>query len=313
MSTTRDLPRARGLDDEGAVAEAARRLARTALAEDLLPGGDPTSAAIPAGHEATGVIAARSGGVVSGLEVVPAVLAAAAEEPVAGLLPGAGRLSWSPAAANGDELAAGAAVGTLSGPTAALLSVERTVLNALTHLSGVASYTHSWVARAADAASQAGVARPAIRDSRKTLPGLRLLEKRAVAHGGGSPHRFNLSDQAMVKDNHVAGAGGVVEALIRVRAAHPGLWCEVEVDSLGQLEEILGHEPDQVLLDNFSLDEVARAVALRDEKAPRVPLEASGGIALETLAGFAATGVDSIAAGALTHSAPALDLGLDLG
>jgi nicotinate-nucleotide pyrophosphorylase (carboxylating) len=178
------------------------------------------------------------------------------------------------------------------------------MLNLVCHLSGVATATAAWVA-----AVEGTNAR--IRDTRKTLPGLRALQKYAVRIGGGFNHRMGLGDAALIKDNHVAAAGSVVAALRAVRAAAPDLPCEVEVDSLEQLDEVLGEDVGLVLLDNFAIWETQVAVQRRDTRAPGVKLESSGGLALENAAAYAATGVDYLAVGALTHSVRVLDIGLD--
>jgi nicotinate-nucleotide pyrophosphorylase (carboxylating) len=207
------------------------------------------------------------------------------------------------ARADGDRLAAGDAVLTVRAPVRALLTAERTALNLLTHLSGVATATAAWV----DAVAGTGAR---IRDTRKTLPGLRLLEKYAVRCGGGVNHRLGLGDAVLIKDNHVAAAGSVGAALAAARSLAPGLPCEVEVDSLEQLDEVLALGAELVLLDNFSVELTAEAVRRRGDAATR--LESSGGLELANAMAYAATGVDFLAVGALTHSVTALDIGLDL-
>jgi nicotinate-nucleotide pyrophosphorylase (carboxylating) len=204
---------------------------------------------------------------------------------------------------DGDRLAAGDAVLTVRAPVRALLTAERTALNLLTHLSGVATATAAWV----DAVAGTGAR---IRDTRKTLPGLRLLEKYAVRCGGGVNHRLGLGDAVLIKDNHVAAAGSVGAALAAARALAPGLPCEVEVDSLDQLDEVLALGAELVLLDNFSPALTAEAVRRRGGSATR--LESSGGLELANARAYAETGVDYLAVGALTHSVTALDIGLDL-
>jgi nicotinate-nucleotide pyrophosphorylase (carboxylating) len=191
----------------------------------------------------------------------------------------------------------------VSGPAAAVLGAERTLLNFLTHLSGIASSTRRW----ADAVAGTGAA---IRDTRKTTPGLRLLEKYAVRCGGGVNHRMGLGDAALIKDNHVAAAGGVAKAIEAVRAFAPEVPLEVECDTLAEVRESLGAGARFILLDNMSLDALRAAVA-EARRYPGVRLEASGGLRLETARDVAACGVDYLAVGALTHSSPALDLGLD--
>lgn len=179
------------------------------------------------------------------------------------------------------------------------------MLNLVCHLSGIATATAAWV----DAVRGT---KPKIRDTRKTLPGLRALQKYAVRVGGGVNHRLGLGDAALIKDNHVAAAGSVVAALRAVRAAAPDLPCEVEVDSLEQLDDVLTEEPELVLLDNFAIWQTQTAVQRRDARAPAVLLESSGGLTLDTAAAYAGTGVDYLAVGALTHSVRALDIGLDV-
>ena len=188
--------------------------------------------------------------------------------------------------------------------TRPILTAERTMLNLLCHLSGIATATAAWVDAVAGT-------RCVVRDSRKTLPGLRLLQKYAVRAGGGENHRLGLGDAALIKDNHVVAAGSVVAALRAVRDAAPDLPCEVEVDTLEQLDEVLAEGADLVLLDNFPLWQTQMAVQRRDRIAPATRLESSGGLSLEQAADYAATGVDYLAVGALTHSVTVLDLGLD--
>ncbi|MDA8063844.1 MAG: carboxylating nicotinate-nucleotide diphosphorylase, partial [Actinomycetota bacterium] len=208
------------------------------------------------------------------------------------------------AVADGELVGAGQLVAAIRAPLAGLLGAERTLLNFLTHLSGVATTTRAWV----DAVAGTGCS---VRDTRKTLPGLRELEKYAVRCGGGVNHRLGLGDAALVKDNHVAAAGSVTAAVAAVRAVAPQLPLEVECDTLAQVEEALRAGVGLVLLDNMTIDQVRAAVALRSSY-PEARLEASGGLTLGSVGAVAAAGVDFVAVGALTHSAPALDLGLDL-
>jgi nicotinate-nucleotide pyrophosphorylase (carboxylating) len=196
----------------------------------------------------------------------------------------------------------GDVVVSATGPTRDLLLGERTALNLLCHLSGIATATRQWV-------DALGASSTRVRDTRKTTPGLRRLEKYAVRCGGGVNHRMSLSDAALVKDNHVISAGGVAAAFARVREAFPGVPVEVEVDSLDQLDEVLEAGADLVLLDNFTPDEMSEAVR---RTAGRAQLEASGGLTLVDAAAVGSTGVDFVAVGALTHSAPVLDIGADL-
>jgi nicotinate-nucleotide pyrophosphorylase (carboxylating) len=269
------------------------RVVRTALAEDLLHGPDATTAAtVPADAVAVGAFTARSAGVLAGVPAARAVL----DEVIGGYEV----LSALP---DGSRLAAGEPALVVRAPVRGLLTAERTALNLLCHLSGVATVTAAWVDAVAGTDAR-------IRDTRKTLPGLRLLEKYAVRCGGGVNHRLGLGDAVLVKDNHVAAAGSVAAALERVRALAPTLPCEVEVDSLDQLDDVLALGAELVLLDNFTVDETAEAVRRRGSAATL--LESSGGLVLANARAYAATGVDFLAVGALTHSAPALDLGLDL-
>jgi nicotinate-nucleotide pyrophosphorylase (carboxylating) len=272
---------------------AVEALARAALAEDLAGGVDVTSAAtVPAEQRSLGDFGCRAAGVLAGLDVAAAVLDVATD----------GAATFEFPAADGDLVEAGAVVLTARAPTRALLTGERTALNLLCHLSGVATLTRRWV----DAVEGTGAR---IRDTRKTTPGLRALEKYAVRCGGGVNHRMSLSDAALVKDNHVVAAGGVAAAFDAVRRMWPGLPVEVEVDSLEQLLSVLDAGADLVLLDNMAPDLLRQAVAVT---AGRARLEASGGLTLDTARAVAQTGVDYLAVGALTHSAPVLDIGLDL-
>ena len=273
----------------------AERAVRGALAEDLRYGPDLTSAATvgPGVRAAAGVVA-RQPGVLAGLPVALAVLDAAGVPPAAA----------EPLRADGDRIAGGCEVLRISAPLREMLGAERTLLNFLTHLSGIATSTRAW----ADAVAGTGCV---VRDTRKTTPGLRQLEKYAVRCGGGVNHRMGLGDAALVKDNHVAAAGGITAAIRAVRAAAPGLPLEVECDSLAQVREALAAGARLILLDNMGLADLRAAVALA-RPYPAVRLEASGGLRLDLARAVAETGVDFIAVGALTHSSPALDLGLDL-
>ena len=286
-------------------ASAARELILLGLAEDIGTGGDVTTQAlIPESQSGAVQIVARAPGVLAGLPVASLVFTQV--DPSIVLMP---------LAADGDWLAVGQVVAEISGKVGSLLTGERTCLNFLTHLSGIATMTRRYVD--AVAGTRAG-----IYDTRKTLPGWRVLEKYAVAAGGGKNHRMGLHDMILIKDNHLAGwqaaapdhsiAAGVqaARAWTAARAGLP-LQIEVEVDTLAQLEEALCGEPDMVLLDNMTLADMRQAVALRDARAPDVELEASGGVSLATVAAIAATGVERISVGALTHSSPALDLAFD--
>lgn len=268
---------------------------RAALAEDLRWGPDVTTAAtVDPLVTAVGEVRSRAAGVLAGLPVALAVLDAAGIDPAGASL----------ALADGDRVAPGQLVAELRAPLAGLLTAERTLLNFLTHLSGVATTTRAWVDAVAGTACE-------VRDTRKTLPGLRELEKYAVRCGGGVNHRLGLGDAALVKDNHVAAAGSVAAAVAAVRAVAPEVPLEVECDTLAQVEEALAAGVGLVLLDNMTPGEVRAAVALRSSH-PGARLEASGGLTLASVAEVAAAGVDFVAVGALTHSSPALDLGLDL-
>ena len=262
-----------------------------ALAEDLQEAGDVTSlATIPAEQRAIADVVARKDGIVAGLAVAEAVFVRL----------GAARTERR--AKDGEHVRAGDVLMTVEGPVRGLLTAERTALNLLTHLSGVATLTGKWV----EAVSGT---RARVRDSRKTLPGLRALEKYAVRCGGGVNHRMSLSDAALIKDNHVVAAGGVAEAFRAVRERYPELPIEVEVDRIDQLGPVLDEGAEEILLDNFTVEETAQAVHIVRNRAK---LEASGGLTLELARDVAETGVDYLAVGALTHSAPALDIALDL-
>jgi nicotinate-nucleotide pyrophosphorylase (carboxylating) len=265
-------------------------LVRAALAEDLAGGGDVTGRLLPHAQLSTR-LTARKAGVIAGLQ--PARIACALVDP---------QIIFHARVDDGAKIEAGGVVATLSGPAASVLTAERTVLNFLTHLSGVATLTAAYVAAVARTGGR-------IAGTRKTLPGLRALQKEALVAGGAWPHRFGLSDAILIKDNHIAAAGSVSAALVRAReiAGHMRV-IEIEVDSLAQLDEALPFAPHAVLLDNFTLADLAEAV--RRAKGKTV-LEASGGVTLDSVRAIAETGVDVISVGALTHSAPALDLGLD--
>lgn len=281
-------------DDE--LAEARTTIAR-ALDEDLRYGPDVTSlATVSAETTTTARMVTRGCGVAAGVDVALLVLDAVL---------GADGYDVVDRVADGTRLESGDSLLTVEARTRDLLTAERTMLNLVCHLSGIASETARWVA-AVDGT------RAAIRDTRKTLPGLRLLQKYAVRVGGGVNHRLGLGDAALIKDNHVAAAGGVLPALRAVRDLAPDLPCEVEVDSLEQLDEILAENVELVLLDNFPVWQTQIAVQRRDSRAPRTKLESSGGLSLDAAAEYAGTGVDFLAVGALTHSVRVLDVGLDV-
>ena len=267
------------------------------LDEDLRYGPDvTTNATVPADAVAEAALVAREAGVAAGVEVALMVL----DEVL-----GPQGYQVEDRVEDGTRLQAGQSLLHLQAPTRGLLTAERTLLNLVCHLSGIATATARWV----DAVEGTGAK---IRDTRKTLPGLRALQKYAVRVGGGVNHRMGLGDAALIKDNHVAAAGSVVAALRAVRAAAPGLPCEVEVDTLEQLDEVLAEDVQLILLDNFPVWQTQIAVQRRDARAPGVLLESSGGLSLDTAAEYAGTGVEYLAVGALTHSVRVLDIGLDL-
>jgi nicotinate-nucleotide pyrophosphorylase (carboxylating) len=278
-------------------AAACRRLIDLALAEDLGRTGDRTSlATIPAGTTATAAFVARSAGVVAGLPAAEMVCATV--DPA---------LAFTVVTPDGSRVERGTVLATVAGNLQSVLAAERTALNFLQRLSGVATLTRTFVDAAAGFPAK-------ILDTRKTTPGWRLLEKYAVRMGGGVNHRVGLYDGILIKDNHLAGLGGDVRRAVEAARAYPGnagLPVEVEVDTLDQLEHALAVRADIVLLDNMAPDQLRAAVERRNAVAPGVLLEASGGVNLSTVRAIAATGVDRISVGALTHSAPALDIGLD--
>jgi nicotinate-nucleotide pyrophosphorylase (carboxylating) len=314
------------------------QVAAAALDEDLGGGADVTTeSTIAAGAQGTAHLIARGEGVVAGLPIAEAVFYVAAShapEAVAGGEdsaqpfrlhrlrgddppgpPASGRepltadvefadsrISVRYFATDGDRVRGGDRLLTVAGPTRTLLTAERTALNLACHLSGIATLTRRWV----DAVAGTGAK---IRDTRKTLPGLRALQKYAVRCGGGVNHRMSLSDAALVKDNHLAAAGSITAAFAAVSAAAPGLPIEIECDTLAQVKEAVEAGATLILLDNFAVAEMTAAVTL---VAGRARLEASGGLTLQRAREVAGTGVDYLAVGALTHSAPALDIALDL-
>ena len=262
-----------------------------AVAEDL-PGEDVTSAAtLDPDETGWADLVARADGVVAGLPVAELVFRYVV-----------GDVELRRTATDGDRVHRGDVLLSVHGPVPALLTAERTALNFLCHLSGVATATHRWVEALAGTGAR-------VRDTRKTTPGFRTMEKYAVRCGGGVNHRGSLSDQALVKDNHVLAAGGVVQAYDAVRARYPDLPVQVEVTTLAQLEELLAAGAPDILLDNMSTDQMAEAVRIT---AGRARLEASGGLTVERAREVAETGVDFLAVGALTHSAPVLDIAMDL-
>ncbi|MGW5358782.1 carboxylating nicotinate-nucleotide diphosphorylase [Actinopolymorpha pittospori] len=285
-----------GLEQAGLDVEDALRVVRTALTEDLRYGPDVTTAAtVAADARAEADLAPRRRGVLAGGALVPAVLDLVAP----------GEFEVLSQEADGSRLEAGKPALVLRGPVRALLTAERTALNLVCHLSGIATETAAWV----EAVAGTGCA---IRDTRKTMPGLRVLEKYAVRCGGGVNHRMGLGDAVLVKDNHVVAAGSVAAALAAVRAQAPDLPREVEVTTLEELDSVLAAAAELVLLDNFTPAQCAEAVRRTRAAGTGTRLEASGGITLDVARSYAETGVDYLAVGALTHSAPALDLGLDM-
>ena len=268
-----------------------QELIEMAIREDIPAGIDITSAAT-IGDDQIGAAEyrLRESGVIAGIPVAKAVLNRLGitdiETPVI----------------DGDENSAGTIVIVARGNIRALLLAERTTLNFLTHLSGIATLTRRWVNEVSGTQCQ-------VRDTRKTTPGWRVLEKYAVRMGGGTNHRMSLSDAALIKDNHIVAAGGVLKAFEMVRSQYPDADIEIEVDTLNQLKEVLVGNPDLIMLDNMSVEQCREAVAIVNGK---TKLEASGGLSLNNANAYAQTGVDYIAVGALTHSAKALDIGLDL-
>lgn len=285
----------------GLEVDAVRRLISVALDEDLHNGPDvTTNSTVPAKQRSAGAFASRQTGCIAGLSIAGAVF---------DMVCGAENVVFSQLVADGARVEPGTRVASVEGPTRGLLTAERTALNLLGHLSGVATATSQW----ADAIASTNAK---VRDTRKTTPGMRALEKYAVRCGGGVNHRMSLSDAALVKDNHIVAAGGVAEAFAAVRAAAPSIVLEIEVDTIDQLRTALAAGADLVLLDNMKPDVLREAVALAAQHLAStgraVVLEASGGLTLENARSVAATGVNYISVGALTHSAKVLDIGLDL-
>ena len=267
-----------------------RELIKRAIAEDLAGGEDITSVATVAGSsKIVADFVARKNGVIAGIEMAQGVL----EE--------VGLSDFAVFVRDGESVSAGKVLLTVRGDTRAILLAERTALNFLGHLSGIATLTRTWV-DAIDGTSCK------VRDTRKTTPGMRLLEKAAVVAGGGTNHRLSLSDASLIKDNHIAAAGSVTAAFMKVREKYPHSEIEIEVDTLDQLQEVLPLKPDLVLLDNMSVEECKQAVVISHGA---TKLEASGGLSIENAKAYAMTGVDYLAVGALTHSAPNFDIGLD--
>ena len=263
---------------------------KDAISEDLAGGQDLTSVAtITQSQVSTADFTTRASGVVSGLHVVAAVLEYC------------GVNHYEVLVDEGAKVSVGKVLITAQGNTQKILLAERTALNFLSHLSGVSTLTNQWVSEISGTKCQ-------IRDTRKTTPGLRMLEKFAVRMGGGVNHRLSLSQAALIKDNHIMAAGSISDAFNAIKKMYPDKSIEIEVDSIDQLKEAIRLKPDLILLDNMSTNQCSEAVSITNGL---VKLEASGGIAITNAKAYAATGVDYLAIGSLTHSAPALDIGLD--
>jgi nicotinate-nucleotide pyrophosphorylase (carboxylating) len=263
---------------------------KDAISEDLAGGQDLTSVAtITQSQVSTADFTTRASGVVSGLHVVAAVLEYC------------GVNHYEVLVDEGAKVSAGKVLITAQGNTQKILLAERTALNFLSHLSGISTLTNQWVSEISGTKCQ-------IRDTRKTTPGLRMLEKFAVRMGGGVNHRLSLSQAALIKDNHIMAAGSISDAFNAIKKMYPDKSIEIEVDSIDQLKEAIKLKPDLILLDNMSTDQCSEAVSITNGL---VKLEASGGITITNAKAYAATGVDYLAIGSLTHSAPALDIGLD--
>ena len=276
--------------DQGLNPDAINSKVSEALSEDSITDDLTSQATINQSQVSSARFVTRKSGVIAGCLVAAAVLEQC------------GIKEYELLVKDGQEVSANTELIRLKAETRAILKAERTALNFLSHLSGIATITNLWV-------KEVSSSKTAIRDTRKTTPGLRELEKYAVRMGGGLNHRMNLSDQALIKDNHIAAAGSVSEAINRVKKAAPGALIEVEVDTLEQLKEALQCSVEIVLLDNMSIEQTKAAVEIA--RGSNTKLESSGGLKLENAAAYAATGVDYLAVGALTHSAPVLDIGLD--
>ena len=278
------------ITDQGLNPDAINSKVSEALSEDSVTDDLTSQATITQSQVSNARFVTRKSGVIAGCLVAAAVLEQC------------GIKEYELLVKDGQEVNANTELIRLKAETRAILKAERTALNFLSHLSGIATITNLWV-------KEVSSSKTAIRDTRKTTPGLRELEKYAVRMGGGLNHRMNLSDQALIKDNHIAAAGSVSEAINRVKRVVPGALIEVEVDTLEQLKEALQCSVEIVLLDNMSIEQTKAAVEIA--KGSNTKLESSGGLKLENAAAYAATGVDYLAVGALTHSAPVLDIGLD--
>ena len=278
------------ITDQGLNPDAINSKVSEALSEDSITDDLTSQATIDQSQVSSARFVTRKSGVIAGSLIAAAVLEQC------------GIKEYELLVKDGQEVSANTELIRLKAETRAILKAERTALNFLSHLSGIATITNLWV-------KEVSASKAAIRDTRKTTPGLRELEKYAVRMGGGLNHRMNLSDQALIKDNHIAAAGSVSEAINRVKKAAPGALIEVEVDTLEQLKEALQCSVEIVLLDNMSIEQTKAAVEIA--RGSNTKLESSGGLKLENAAAYAATGVDYLAVGALTHSAPVLDIGLD--
>ena len=281
------------LRSNGLEPELVQALVDLAISEDLMGGTDVTSlATIPEIQISELDLVTRSPGVIAGINIAALVFLSVASK----------KIEIEICVEDGKKVEANTCLLTAKGSTIELLTAERTALNFLGHLSGIATTTNKWV-------NEISGTNAKVRDTRKTTPGLRLLEKYAVKAGGGTNHRMSLNDQALIKDNHIVASGSIKSAVEKVKDKFPELEFEIEVDNLDQLNEALAVDAKLILLDNFSIEDLKKAVVTVNKKAK---LEASGGITLENARKIAETGVDFLAVGALTHSAPVLDIGGDL-
>ena len=281
------------LRQSGLEPELVQVLVDLAISEDLMGGVDVTSlATIPETQISQLDLVTRSAGVIAGIDIASLVFLSISDK----------KIEVEKCVTDGSTVDAKTCVLSVKGETVDLLTAERTALNFLGHLSGIATITNKWVKEISGTEAK-------IRDTRKTTPGLRLLEKYAVRAGGGTNHRMSLNDQALIKDNHIVASGSIKKAIEKVKDKFPELAFEVEVDNLDQISEALSANAELILLDNFSIEDLRKAVTLVNKKAK---LEASGGITFENARKIAETGVDYLAVGALTHSAPVLDIGGDL-
>jgi len=273
--------------------ELIQALVDLAISEDLVGGEDVTSlATIPETQISYLDLVTRKAGVISGIDIASLVFLSITNK----------NIEVKQCVSDGLKVEANTCVLTVKGSTVDLLTAERTALNFLGHLSGISTLTNKWVTEISGSKAK-------IRDTRKTTPGLRVLEKYAVRAGGGLNHRMTLNDQVLIKDNHIVASNGIKNAIDKTKAKYPTLTMEIEVDNLTQFKEALENKAEYILLDNFDIKDIEQAVKLNNSQ---VKLEASGGITIENAAKIAATGVDFLAVGSLTHSAPVLDIGGDL-